>query len=287
MEPINVNTVTPREVLGVLGIANDMGIASRALALGFAPEFIANQASLILPSEVAGGTRLIKCVYLPLHLNSVIDNSVKSFEARKAHKQDIHVANVINYSACVVEDIGLIGLGLDAVKLVASKSLLAAANWLSSVGLFLQIAAVYSDYKKIKNGEVHLKGIENYDYFNDKTKFHSFSDAVGFKRKVINGFMERVVDKSIHEKDASLVGHFIANLKTRIQLGIFTRKLGIILAICFTAAVVIHLFPPLALVGWGLIGALALASLGITAYRLINTYYLNKDLARIVNPTTA
>lgn len=288
MEPININInpMTPREALG---IANDLGIAARAVTLGFVPEIIKNQSSLVLPMEVAGGTRLIKLVYLPLHLKGVIDHSVKSFEERKAHKRDIHVASALNNVACVVEDAGLIGIGLDAVKLMASKTLLAVASWLSSVGLFLQIVSVYSDYRKIKNSEIHLQGIEKDDpnYLEDKTKYNSFSDAVGFKRKVINGFMERVIDKSIKNNDKTLVGHLIANLKTRIELGILTRKLGIIITICFTAAVIIHLIPPLALVGWGLIGLLTVATLSIGAYRLINTYYLNKDLARIISPTAA
>lgn len=288
MEPISINT-NPITVKEALGVANDTGIFARALTLGFAPEVIKNQSALALPSEIAGGSRLIKLVYLPIHLNGLIDHSGKTFEERKAHKRDIHVTSALNNAASVIEDVGLIGIGLDAIKLTASKTFLAVAGWLSSVGLFLQIVSVYSDYKKIKNAETHLSGIEKNDvnYLDDKTKYRSFSDATGFKRKVIHRFMERAIDMSKKEKNDSLVNHFVSNLKSRIELGIFTKKLGILITISFTAAVIIHLIPPLALVGWGLIGVLALACLGITAYRLIKTYRLNQELHRILTPKAA
>lgn len=279
MEPINTNPVTYRDALGV---ANDTAVVSRVATLGFAPTLI-SQGALAVPSAVAGGTRLIKCVYLPLHINDLADQTSKAFEERKAHKRDIHVANALNSTACLIEDVGLIGLGLSAVKIVGSTAFQVVAGAVAGAGVILQVVSVYSDFKKIKNGEKHLKALDekNVNYLKDKTQFSSFSDAVGFKRKTVNGIMERIQTKAKEENDPTLEGRYFANLKSRVELGIFARELNIFLSIMCAVAVIFQFIPPLALVGWGIIGAVALVTIALAIYRLVQTHKLNKELAAL------
>lgn len=278
--------MSPRDALNITSEATTV---VRSSVLGLAPAIISNTEQL--PLELAGGTRLFKVVLLPFHANDLRDHVIKSFDDRKEAKRDIHVASAINYGANVIEDAGLIGLGLEAVKVTASKTLLAVAAWFSTVGFLLQAVTIYIDFRKYQNGVKHLDAIEKKDpgYLDDKTQFRHFSDAVGMKRKVISKLFGRVLHNTLAKKeDAStdevegLTGRFIVNIKSRVELGILTRKVGILLAIGLTFAGILMFFPPTAIAAWSIIGLCAVASIGYAVYRLVTTHYLNKEMRVLI-----
>ena len=261
---------------------NNFGIVLRSIFLGVLPTIVKNSGEDIM-ENIAGGFRLIKFVALLVHGVALFRNFKRAMQTHKK-EIDVTMAKVVGYTAAIFEDIGLIGLGLEAVKVLKIKAVVATCHMLGAVALIFQIVLVYCDIKAIWQAAQHKKAIDECKVGEDVkhyvTDLQRFKTSTGLSKTQLHELMNKI-EQNDTTKKAELKKSLIENISDRINLKIQSHSVSIALAIVITVAVILQFFPPLGLAAWILIGIVGLTALTFTGYEIYKNYHLTKKFEEI------
>ncbi len=248
---------------------NTGGIALRSFALGIIPIAFTSVSQAL--GKTAGGLRLIKCVALPIHIDKLAFHLMKLSKKMDGSKRDIdyHIAQSAGYAGSIIEDAGLIVLGLNALKIVTVKTVVVAAGVFSFVGIVIQLASIWADVKRIIQAKKHIQALDKNEYtLDDKKTLNAFKDVVGLSKKQLRPLIEKIGFKE----------RFVHHLKERINFGILSRHFNIACGIAIVVAVALQFFPPAALAGWVIVAAIGISLIAFTALKAYKEHKLNQEL---------
>lgn len=271
---------------------NTVGIVGRAALLGIIPSVTSiGQKALEIPGKIAGGLRMIKCLALPIHIDSLVYHVIKLKDKITGSKKDIdyHAAHSIALVGSIAEDAGLIVLGLNALKVVTLKVVVTAAGIFSFVGVVIQLVSIWADVKRIVQAERHVKKLSENSYELDDKDLVRFKSIVGLSKKQLTPLLSKVNEdvelKDLSNPEAPLNPSYktklFAHLKNRVEFGILSRKINIFLSIAVVVAVALQFIPPAALAGWAIIGVVGLSLVALTAFKAYKNYQFNKELTAL------
>lgn len=250
---------------------NAVGIIARA-TYGIASKWFP---SIDFVDVGVGATRLIKILAVPMYM--VQDFQLMKRIATKVYKDPankvVDIVQSLNLKACIIEGIGMCGVGLRAVGAVPLKVAVVAGH-VSTIGLFIQVITVAIDGYRIVQGVGHLKEFEGDQLsqtFDKLEKKHSFKTIYNVSKKKFKELRQTATNK------AAFFEHF--RFRAHVQLA--HHATNILMTCLVMAAVILLTFTPFAVVGWSILGGLALAGLIYAVAKWRIDHYLNDQMERL------
>lgn len=250
---------------------NAVGIVARATH-GIASQWFQ---SIDFVEMAVGATRLIKFLAVPMYV--VEDVQLMKRIATKVYKdprnQVLDIMQSINLKACIIEGIGMCGAGLRAVGVVPLK-VATVAGHVSTIGLFIQVITLAIDGYRFAQGVSHLmefKGDRLGQTFDKLEAKSSFKAIYNVSKKKFRELRQTAENKMA----------FFEHFKLRAEFQLAHRATNILMTCLLMTAVILLTFTPLAVVGWSILGGLAIAALIYALVKWRIDHYLDEQMQHL------